>query len=503
MNDSRWPVGLGILLSVVCSACGGGSGSPDAGDSVDASTGDTSVVDGGPADEGVDGASDDGAVPDAGAVDEGVDAPPTHARLTVVFDGDGHGNVTSVDPALTCSASCTADFPIGTTLSLVATREDDSTFDEFAGPCGGGNGTCELTLDADVTVHVGFDAIHNYVFVTRERFAPASLGSAVNADALCNAAAEAGDPRLHGRTYVAWMSDSSSDARDRLGDASGWQRLDGLPFIASRETMLGSSTARVLYPPRLDEHGVDVLPPADTPQPNSRPLYFATGIAASGQVTQNCEDWSVEQSNFVGGTADSAGAGWTTELGSACSIDVRLVCLGADYATPFTTPQPPTEATRAVFLTSVPESLRGDGLAALDARCQDQAGAAGLTGTYLALLATPGASALSRFSAEGGPWVRMDGVVAIRDPGAFLVSGVPDSALGTFGRDGEPTTGVYATGASSLTALGTNETTCSSYTSTLTTDGYSFSQAGRTYPVAMGTSGGACSNFPAIVCMAQ
>ena len=99
--------------------------------------------------------------------------------------------------------------------------------------------------------------------------------------------------------------------------------------------------------------------------------------------------------------------------------------------------------------------------------------------------------------------MRMDGVVAVLDPAAFLLSGVPDSALGTFGRDGERGSGSYATGAPSLTAPGTDETTCTGYTSVLAADAYSFSHAGRTYPVAMGSYGVPCSSFQAMVCMAQ
>lgn len=512
MLDSLRPVGPCALLSLVVMACGGGPGAPDAGGPADASLLDSALSDADVADSSTDAATSDGAMldaaledaqVDAGTEDAQVDAPPTSARLTLVFEGDGHGMVASADPALSCTASCTADFPIGTVLNLVATREDDSTFDRFTGPCTGVDGSCDLTLDADATVSVRFDALHNYVFVTSERFSPGALGGAVAADALCNAAAAAGDARLHGRTYVAWLSDSTSDARDRLGEASGWQRLDGLPFIASRESMLGNATARVLYPPRLDEQGVDVLPPADAPSPSSRPLYFATGIQLTGQAGGNCADWTTTAASFVGGTADSANVNWTGSQGGACTISTRLLCLGNDFATPITPPAAPTGATRAVFTTSVPEPLRGAGLAALDGHCQSEANTVGLTGTYLALLATPGASALSRFTDVGGPWVRMDGVVVIRDPASFLDSGAPDSGLGTYRSNGATTQGGYATGAPSLTAPGTNETTCAGYTSALITDFYSYSDAGRTYPGAMGTLGIPCSSFQTIVCMAQ
>lgn len=500
------------LFSVLGSGCGGSSGDPDAGPSADASGYDVSVVDGhvrdegsedASADEGTEDASVDGDVVDTGVADAEPDAPSTTARLTVVFEGDGHGRVTSADPVFSCSDDCAMDFPFGTALSLVALREDDSTYDRFWGPCTEVNGTCTLTLDQDATIHVEFDGIHNYAFVTSERFAPSELDGALEADALCNAAAAAGDERLHGRTYVAWVSDSSSDARDRLGAASGWQRLDGLPFIASRETMVGSSTAHVLYPPRLDEHGADVLPPNDGSDPTGGTTYFATGIGLSGEPGENCNDWSSASGSFAAGAAHSAGVNWTSDIGAACGISARLLCLGSDFATPFLPLTPPTGATRAVFATSVPIGMSGQGRSVLDARCQEQAEAAGLTGTYLALLAAPGASALSRFSATGGPWVRMDGVTVVRDPSSFLTTGVPDSALGTFTRDGGATRNGFATGAPNLTTAGTDETTCMGYASADSDNYFSYSQAGTTYPALLGLLGVPCSSFYSIVCMAQ
>jgi hypothetical protein len=55
----------------------------------------------------------------------------------------------------------------------------------------------------------------------------------------------------------------------------------------------------------------------------------------------------------------------------------------------------------------------GGGLASADLQCQNEAKAAGLAGTFLALLATDSASAASRLDTTGAPWVRVDGVPVV------------------------------------------------------------------------------------------
>src|SRR5204862_6444894 len=56
------------------------------------------------------------------------------------------------------------------------------------------------------------------------------------------------------------------------------------------------------------------------------------------------------------------------------------------------------------------------GLAAADARCQQDASAAGVTGTFRALLSTTTMPALDRFlPLPAQPWVRVDGVATTRD----------------------------------------------------------------------------------------
>jgi hypothetical protein len=106
----------------------------------------------------------------------------------------------------------------------------------------------------------------------------------------------------------------------------------------------------------------------------------------------------------------------------------------------------------------------GGGIAAADSICSSEAKAAGLAGSFKALLATDGASAASRFDLRGLPWVRPDGV-AIVDKAADLAqhlnapidvgaSGAYDFG-GAWAWAGAPTPGVAGSAAS----------TCASWTS--------------------------------------
>ena len=55
-----------------------------------------------------------------------------------------------------------------------------------------------------------------------------------------------------------------------------------------------------------------------------------------------------------------------------------------------------------------------------DALCTSEATAAGLPGTYRALLATTGTTAASRFSTAGNPWARVDDVILAPTAAGFL-----------------------------------------------------------------------------------
>jgi hypothetical protein len=202
-------------------------------------------------------------------------------------------------------------------------------------------------------------------------------------------------------TYRAWLSTSTTPARARLNGASGWIRLDGLPFATSLARLHAGYT---LYPVALDE---------------SRALSsrgIITGTLADGSTATGgiCGDWSAEGSATLG-DALSAGSSFSNSSTGGCAAaaqgEYSVYCFGVDRSleVEFT----PAKEGRLVFVSSGPIDPSA-GLAGADARCQQEAQAAGLAtpDRFAALLSTASVSAASRFDVSPGtpPWVRPDGV---------------------------------------------------------------------------------------------
>jgi hypothetical protein len=126
---------------------------------------------------------------------------------------------------------------------------------------------------------------------------------------------------------------------------------------------------------------------------------------------------------------------------------------------------------RSVFFDEVNMPLTG-GVAALDAQCTKDATSYGVTGTYLALVATTTASAGSRLPNDGLPWIRLDGVPIANGTSDLLGAGGP-ALLAPLDLDvrGQPNTELVATGAHDFTSVGTPASTCQNYTDASTATG--------------------------------
>lgn len=283
--------------------------------------------------------------------------------------------------------------------------------------------------------------VANVVFVTSTTQVTATLGVA-GSDAVCAARAAAGG--LPG-TFVAWLSTSTQPAAQRLAGARGWQRPDGRPFADQVDDIVNG---RVFYPPRLDEAGAVV--PA-TP-------HVATGTAA-GSAAMTCSDFVATTGTVTSGdpTLTKLFSSATTD---GCGAALRLYCFQIDHQTPLAPPD--ATGLRRAFASSpwVPSG----GLGGADARCQADATAAGVAGTFRALLATSTATAASRFDLGGPTWARVDGAVIAASPTAVM-AGSLDTPLDL------DASGAYSsnypfhdmwTGAPSPTVAGTN--TCGDWT---------------------------------------
>jgi hypothetical protein len=289
----------------------------------------------------------------------------------------------------------------------------------------------------------------NVVFVTASPVNGA-LGGLAGADAAC--ASEASAAGLPG-TFVAWLSTSTSDARDRLAGSRGWIRPDNVVAFDTADSL---ASFQLRAPLDRDPHGNRV-------SYANRAVW--TGTQSPGTRSSNtCADWT---SSTAAGWAGDLSAGqdlWTEDIsGTACSTLARLYCMEVGHAFPVAPVLPP--GARVAFLSRVAPTSQG--LAGMDAVCQADANSAGIPGTFLAAVATSTTTIASRFTA-GAPWTRVDGT-----PLGNLVDGSDPFAFVTQFADGSFSNGStdIFTGATTPTQVAANNEACVDWTSAASNKG--------------------------------
>ena len=80
---------------------------------------------------------------------------PRHL-LTVTKSGSGDGTVSSTPAGIDCGSSCEHEFDQGTTVTLTATSDSNSTFTGWSGGGCSGSGTCQVQLSSDRSVTANF-----------------------------------------------------------------------------------------------------------------------------------------------------------------------------------------------------------------------------------------------------------------------------------------------------------------------------------------------------------
>jgi hypothetical protein len=282
-----------------------------------------------------------------------------------------------------------------------------------------------------------------------------NLGGLAGADAICQARAQAGG---RAGTYKAWLSTSTVNANTRFGSASGWVRVDGKPFA---NTLADLGNGKIFYPPNLDEFGANV-----------GQQQVMTNTTLGGVVHPNSGGDCLGFTSSAAATPGTGG-GWTNassymfqnNVYPSCSTGGRIYCFGVDRTA--TVSAPPVANSRKAF-----QRLwtPGGGIASADAACQSDATAAGLSGTYRALLATTGASALSRFNLSGAPWVRVDNAVVLPTAQAWSTATTFDTGP-NLTANGQTNWGNYMHwgGAADMNTAGTAASTCNNWTDTAMT----------------------------------
>jgi hypothetical protein len=232
----------------------------------------------------------------------------------------------------------------------------------------------------------------NRAFVTPDLL-QGDFGGLVGADAICaSQAAAAGLPG----DFIALLSTSTVNAKDRIAGSRGWVRTDGVVLAdQARDFFLAGHQ---LAPLHLDATGVG--------PPSSLLVWTAAGSDGSYDSTNGaCGDWTATTGSAMIGfhNRNTPFATWLTP--SPCSQTAHLYCLEIGHAVEV---RPPPRTGRIAFVLKV--SVANDiGLAGFDAACQAEADAAALPGTYLAAVGTSTQTIESRFAATT-PWQRLDGM---------------------------------------------------------------------------------------------
>ena len=307
------------------------------------------------------------------------------------------------------------------------------------------------------------------------RFAkPKRLTGPEAADWLCaDAAATAGV----GGNWRAWISGSDADAVERVKEDGPWVSVNRKYVTFKNRADIGSA-ANGSFSPVLLENGkpaegavsgfVDQWgKPAAATLDNT--IY--TGSTAGGRTSgATCEDWTSEGQFNPNGTfsylnTDAGGS----NLG--CEKPRSLLCLEQKEVVA------PAPSRGVMFVTERSYTARfrayGDGnpaptgLTGADARCNDEAQAAGLAGAFVALLAVPGKSIADRVeeSAFDG-WSDATGKKVLFSSKSSLVTArfpVTLSASGTRSPSDEVWTGATPAGTASAY-------TCAGWTSTSSSD---------------------------------
>jgi hypothetical protein len=188
------------------------------------------------------------------------------------------------------------------------------------------NGTCGFACHTGYVSSGSGCIVPQYVFATSGTYM-GNLGGLAGADATCQSLATAAG--LAG-TFKAWLSDTTTNAADRLSHGSGYVLVDGT-LVAATWTQLTSGD--LAHGIDLDEHGSALANPY---------VWTDTNISGDAELSLNqtansCTDWtnSTYSSSEVGpddlafgGEASATDGDWTaTEDSFACDGVLHLYCL--------------------------------------------------------------------------------------------------------------------------------------------------------------------------------
>ncbi len=135
-------------------------------------------------------------------------------------------------------------------------------------------------------------------------------------DAICrNLAAAAHLPAPE--SFVAWLSDATQDARDRVTVDANFRRVDNYPIASSHADLIDGFATNSLH---VDENGSHA----------GIAYGVATGTFGDGTATvDDCNGWTSATAAFsvtFGSASLARSAGWTEGHFNTCEIPHRIYC---------------------------------------------------------------------------------------------------------------------------------------------------------------------------------
>lgn len=400
---------------------------------------------------------------------------PTRFPLAVTKTGTG--TVTSSPAGINCGASCTASFDTGASVTLQARTVNGSNafFSGWTGDCAsaGSSRDCTVSMTQSRTVGATFSAMtNNVIFASSRTYIGAlAIGSVANADSECNTlATAAGINDAAGNGFIAFISSSTSNAFQRLSPTPrGWVRMDGKPVFDSQAAI---TAGQIWHPINRNEFGQVVTSDG----------YVATGMNGDGSTAAlTCMDWSGAGSFGAFGNVNNGPGAWIQENNFGCNFTLRLYCMGKTKTVALT-PAPFAGPAKYLFVSNAtvgPNSVTGP--AEFDAVCNAEKPAG--SGTFKALVASTGSAASSLVSSTTNYMTIQRlfiGTGAEITSASFFASGAGmwEHSNFSFPTPTGPLARVY-TGSASPVALGSAQTTCNDWGSTMGNGTYGLYQMGR------------------------
>jgi hypothetical protein len=200
-----------------------------------------------------------------------------------------------------------------------ASSDTGSGVDASATEGGAGDATPDVGTEVGVPeaesgADAGVDAGPKRIFVTRATYA-GDFGGLDGGDFRCQSSADAQNFKAK---FVAWLSDSQTDAADHVKGDGPWVEVgSGRTLFANHAALRGYPQA----PPTNDELGAKASD------------QWWTGTLANGvRAPDTCNDWSSASQGYGGMTGMRSGTGtpgkeWTEYEAFACVSVFALLCL--------------------------------------------------------------------------------------------------------------------------------------------------------------------------------